>query len=70
MLLALAINVAGNWLLIPVYGYKATAYLTVVSSTVYLFLVFALTRKQKLRPDLADRQILAELPVRPAVEST
>jgi len=46
---ALSINVAGNWTLVPRYGYRASAYLTVASSVAYLLLLFILTPMQKLR---------------------
>ena len=48
MLLALAINVSGNWLLIPLYGYKAAAYVAIASSATYLISVFFLTPKAKV----------------------
>jgi O-antigen/teichoic acid export membrane protein len=49
ILVALAINVAGNWLLVPKYGYMASAYLTVASSAAYLLLLLALTPTRELR---------------------
>mgnify|MGYP001298868624 CR=1 FL=1 len=49
VLVALAINVAGNWLLVPRYGYRAPAFLTVASSAGYLLLVFVLTSTEVLR---------------------
>jgi O-antigen/teichoic acid export membrane protein len=48
ILLALAINVAGNWLLVPRYGIQASAYLTVASSAAYLLTVFVLTPMREL----------------------
>ena len=49
ILAALAINVAGNWLLVPRYGYAASAYLTVASSAAYLLLLFVFTPVEELR---------------------
>jgi O-antigen/teichoic acid export membrane protein len=49
ILVALTINMAGNWLLVPRYGYRASAYLTVASSAAYLLLLFALTPMEELR---------------------
>src|SRR5712692_7639031 len=46
---ALAINVSANWLLFPRYGYRASAYLTVASSAVYLLLLLVLTPMEELR---------------------
>jgi len=49
MLVALATNIGGNWLLVPRYGYRASAYLTVASSTVYLLSLLVLTPTAELR---------------------
>ena len=46
---ALAVNVAGNWLLVPRYGYRASAYLTVASSALYLASLLILTPLQDFR---------------------
>jgi O-antigen/teichoic acid export membrane protein len=46
---SLALNVAGNWLLVPRYGYRASAYLTVASASAYLIMLFALTPGRELR---------------------
>src|SRR5439155_11154300 len=55
ILAALAINVAGNWVLVPRYGYRASAYLTVASSAAYLLLLFVFTpveeRRRATNPD-------------------
>jgi O-antigen/teichoic acid export membrane protein len=48
ILVALTINVLGNWMLIPKYGYRASAYLTVASSAAYLLILFALTPGEEL----------------------
>jgi O-antigen/teichoic acid export membrane protein len=56
ILVALAINVLGNWLLIPRYGYRASAYLTVASSAAYLLLLFALTPMQEFRKAIETDQ--------------
>ena len=48
ILAALAINVAGNWLLVPRYGYGASAYLTMASSAGYLLLLLVLTPMEEL----------------------
>jgi O-antigen/teichoic acid export membrane protein len=45
----LVINVVGNWLLVPRYGYWASAYLTVASASTYLILVFVLTPGREFR---------------------
>ena len=52
MLIALTINVAGNWMLVPIYGYKVSAYLTVASSSAYLLSLFVLTPIGSLREAL------------------
>jgi O-antigen/teichoic acid export membrane protein len=49
ILIALAINVGGNWLLVPRFGYLASAYLTVASSATYLLSLFILTPMEELR---------------------
>jgi len=46
---ALAVNVAGNWLLVPRYGYRASAYLTVGSSALYLVALLVLTPMREFR---------------------
>ena len=47
MSVALAVNLLGNRLLIPIYGYKAAAYLAVISSLTYLLSVLVLTPRAK-----------------------
>jgi O-antigen/teichoic acid export membrane protein len=47
MAVALAVNLIGNRLLIPMYGYKAAAYLAVASSLTYLLSIFVLTPKAR-----------------------
>jgi O-antigen/teichoic acid export membrane protein len=49
ILVALSFNVSGNWILVPKYGYLASAYLTVVSAVAYLLLLLVLTPKRELR---------------------
>lgn len=49
ILVALAVNVAGNWNLVPRYGYRASAYLTVASSAIYLVMLFVITPMEELR---------------------
>jgi O-antigen/teichoic acid export membrane protein len=44
---ALVVNLLGNRLLIPIYGYKAAAYLAVVSSLTYLLSILLLTPRTK-----------------------
>jgi O-antigen/teichoic acid export membrane protein len=44
---ALAVNLLGNRLLIPIYGYKAAAYLAVASSLTYLFSILLLTPRAR-----------------------
>lgn len=44
---ALVVNLLGNRLLIPIYGYKAAAYLAVASSLIYLLCVFVLTPRAR-----------------------
>ena len=44
---ALVVNLLGNRLLIPIYGYKAAAYLAVASSLTYLLSIFVLTPKAR-----------------------
>jgi O-antigen/teichoic acid export membrane protein len=57
ILVALAINVAGNWLLVPRYGYRASAYLTVASSAAYLLLLFGLTPMEELRTAIETHEL-------------
>lgn len=59
ILAALAINVAGNWLLVPKYGYRVSAYLTVASSAVYLLSLFVLTPMEELRRATSPDQTTA-----------
>jgi O-antigen/teichoic acid export membrane protein len=59
ILVALSINVAGNWILVPRYGYRASAYLTVVSSAVYLLSIFVLTPMEELRRATGPEQTAA-----------
>ena len=49
ILVALVVNVAGNWLLVPRYGYRASAYLTVASAAAYLLSLLVLTPMKDLR---------------------
>jgi len=51
--LALAINIGGNWLLVPRYGYRASAYLTIASATAYLLMLLILTPLEDLRRSAA-----------------
>jgi len=46
---SLAVNVAGNWLLVPTYGYRASAYLMVASASAYLILLSVLTPGREFR---------------------
>lgn len=43
MMIALALSVAGNFLLIPVYGYPAAAYVSIAAPLIYLFAAACLT---------------------------
>ena len=67
MLFALAINVTGNWLLVPKFGYRAAAILTVASSAAYLASVFLMTPMRELRAAIAAESVpaLAILPASP-----
>ena len=47
MAAALAVNLLGNRLLIPVYGYQAAAYLAVASSLTYLLSILVLTPRTR-----------------------
>ncbi len=55
MAAALAVNLIGNWLFIPIYGYKAAAYLAVASSLTYLLSIFVLTPKARFVEALRDK---------------
>ncbi len=48
-LVALAVNVAGNYFLVPRFGYRAAAYLSVASSLMYLMMLFVLTPRESLQ---------------------
>jgi len=48
-LVALVINVAGNYFLVPRLGYRAAAYLSVASSFMYLMMLFVLTPRESLQ---------------------
>jgi O-antigen/teichoic acid export membrane protein len=50
---SLAINVSGNWLLVPRYGYRAAAYLTIASALAYLLMLSILTPLEELRESAA-----------------
>lgn len=59
IVVALATSVAGNWLLVPGYGYRASAYLTVASPVAYLMLLLALTPMKELRKAIdADQTVV------------
>ena len=49
ILVAFGINIWGNWMLVPRYGYRASAYLAVASSSAYLLMLFILTPLEDLR---------------------
>jgi len=51
--LAFAINIGGNWLLVPHYGYRASAYLTIASAIAYLLMLSILTPLEELRRSAA-----------------
>ena len=53
---SLAINVSGNWLLVPRYGYRASAYLTIASALAYLLTLSILTPLEELRESAAANQ--------------
>jgi len=53
IVLALAINIGGNWLLVPRYGYRAAAYLTIASASAYLLMLSILTPLEELRKSAA-----------------
>jgi len=46
--IALVINVAGNWLFVPRYGYRAAAYVTIASASAYLLMLAVLTPRREL----------------------
>jgi O-antigen/teichoic acid export membrane protein len=60
ILVAFAVNVTGNWLLVPSYGYRASAYLTVASSIAYLLLLLAMTPMNEFRAAVQTREIKAQ----------
>jgi O-antigen/teichoic acid export membrane protein len=62
---ALAVNLLGNRLLIPIYGYKAAAYLGVASSLTYLLSIFVLTPRTRFIEALQIGS-LADAKVRPS----
>ncbi len=64
ILAALVINVAGNWLLVPRYGYRASAYLTVASSAAYLLMLLTLTPVEELRKAIDEDQAVVRTGVR------
>jgi len=51
--IALVINVAGNWLLVPRYGYHAAAYVTIASASAHLLMLFLLTPREELHTSAA-----------------
>ena len=55
---SLAINVSGNWLLVPRYGYRASAYLTIASALAYLLTLPILTPLEELRKSAAANPTL------------
>ncbi len=52
IVVALAVNVSGNYFLIPLFGYKAAAYLTIVSSLAYLLMLLVLTPMEAFRREI------------------
>ncbi|MGH9678337.1 MAG: lipopolysaccharide biosynthesis protein [Candidatus Acidiferrales bacterium] len=61
ILVALAVNVGGNWLLVPRYGYRASAYLTVASSAAYLLSLVVLTPFEGLRRAVRPSETAARM---------
>jgi O-antigen/teichoic acid export membrane protein len=45
-LVALAVNVVGNYFLVPRFGYRAAAYLSVASSLIYLLMLLVLIPRE------------------------
>jgi O-antigen/teichoic acid export membrane protein len=65
---ALAVNVGGNWVLVPRLGYPVAAYLAVASAIVYLLVLVAVTPLAELRRKMTDggQEAPALLPAEPA----
>jgi O-antigen/teichoic acid export membrane protein len=56
-LVALAVNVAGNYFLVPRFGYRAAAYLSVVSSLVYLLMLFVLIPSEGFQEAIVSGEV-------------
>ncbi len=63
-LAALAVNIAGNYYLVPRFGYRAAAYLSVASSLVYLMMLFVLIPGESLQKamDSGERREVTVVP--------
>jgi O-antigen/teichoic acid export membrane protein len=56
-LIALAINIAGNYLLVPRFGYQASAYLSVASSLAYLLMLCVLIPRESFQDAIVSGEV-------------
>ncbi len=52
MIIALGVSVAGNYIFIPIYGYKAAAYMAIAAPVAYLIAAVILTPMAKFRREI------------------
>jgi O-antigen/teichoic acid export membrane protein len=57
MIVALIVNVAGNYLFIPVYGYTAAAYVAIAAPLAYLVAAVVLTPMAEFRREISVRAV-------------
>jgi len=53
MIVALIVSVGGNYLLIPVYGYTAAAYVAIAAPLAYLIAAIVLTPMAEIRREIS-----------------
>jgi O-antigen/teichoic acid export membrane protein len=53
MIIALGVSVAGNYIFIPIYGYKAAAYMAIAAPVAYLIAAVILTPLAKFRREIS-----------------
>jgi hypothetical protein len=57
MIIALTVSVAGNYIFIPVYGYKAAAYMAIAAPLAYLIAALVLTPLAEFRREISVRSV-------------
>jgi O-antigen/teichoic acid export membrane protein len=57
MIISLTLSVAGNYIFIPVYGYKAAAYMAIAAPLAYLIAAVVLTPLAEFRREISGRAV-------------